>query len=171
MFFCINTRNINTPLHWCFIILSDQGERSLTCDPELSLCFSRVTLSLGSRSPSLRSGSPLQDGPWINNKARRVWGTRWRGSLVWGQRAPPANRVIANHRNLLLPQTSSRCAEETVHIHTHTNTLKLIVLLISQPIVFFRGLTPPLCLSGAPARLRPEQSHSHDEPRLWTGKN
>ena len=101
----------------------------------------RVTLSLGSRSPSLRSVSPLQDGPWINNKARRVWRTRWRGSLVWGRRAHRANRVIANHRNLLLPQTSSRCAEETIHLYTHTHSA---VAFFTHHVLF--GASLHLCV-------------------------
>lgn len=122
-------------------------------------------------SPSLCSLSRLQVGPWINNQARRVSRTRWRGSLGWDHRGHRANRVNLNRPSLSLRLTSSRCAEETsVHVHTHKLITHLIFFSVSN-FASRHGLGFLFFLSGAPPGLRSDQPGSHDESCMWSCQN
>lgn len=104
-------------------------------------------------SPSLCSLPRLQVGPWINNQARRVSGTRWRGSLGWDPHDHQANRVITDRLSLSLRLTLSRCAEENTCACSYA--LKLTTLWISMSscsaschdLVVFQELHPDCGLS------------------------
>lgn len=96
-------------------------------------------------SPSLCSLSRLQVWPWINNPARRVSRTRWRGSLGWDPRGHRANRMKPNRPSLSLRLTSLRCAEQAEHlymlIHTQTWVFSHRVLHPVMALMFFRSST------------------------------
>lgn len=66
---------------------------------------------LFSQQPSVQDGVVDGTKPWINSKARRVWRTRWRGSLGWDHRVLRINRAKPNHLSSSSQMTSSRWAE------------------------------------------------------------
>lgn len=102
--------------------------------------------------------------PWINNQAKRVSRTRWRGSSVWEHRGRRVNRVTLNLLSLLLQLTSSRCEEETGP-YTH------IPPPIFSPIVFCILIVVLFFFSGAPPGLWSKQPGSYVEPCLWACQN
>lgn len=56
---------------------------------------------------------------WTSSQAKRVSGTRWRGSLDWERHGLQINKATADRQSLSLRLTLSRCVEKKL-IHTST---------------------------------------------------
>lgn len=90
--------------------------------------------------PRLYCASPFQAGPWINNQARRVSRTRWRGSLGSVHSVLRTNRVTLNPPSLSLRLTSSRSAEATECLCMFTECLPFFSQHIFHCLTYFFAL-------------------------------
>lgn len=91
-----------------------------------------------SQQPSARDSVVGGTKPWINSQARRVWRTRWRGSLGWDHRVHQINRAKPNRLSSSSQMTSSRWAEHNKPLYMFHAPSDFLphVLHHNRPVLF-----------------------------------